>query len=100
MLKRRRDRTTNEGHYATPSAFRLALTDRLKAMAEEGRWSLMQLQRQIAYDRLLERLHIFDDGWVVRGLDDALTVVRPGLDPLLDNSAEGSWQPLDGRWEA
>jgi hypothetical protein len=33
-------------------------------------------------------------------LDDALTVVRPCLDPLLDNSAEGTWQPLDGRWEA
>jgi hypothetical protein len=25
------------------------------------------LQRQMAYDRLLERLHQFDDGWIVRG---------------------------------
>jgi hypothetical protein len=53
--------------YADPSAFRRALTDRLKALAAEGRWSLEQLQRQIAYDRLLERLYLVDDGWVIKG---------------------------------
>ncbi len=53
--------------YASPGAFRRALTDRLRALAEEGRWSLPQLQRQIAYDRLLERLYRVDDSWIVKG---------------------------------
>ncbi len=53
--------------YANPSAFRRALTDRLRAAAQEGRWSLPQLQRQFAYDRLLERLYLVDDGWIVKG---------------------------------
>lgn len=53
--------------YATPAAFRRALTDRLKAAAKEGRWTLQQLQRQVAYDRLLGRLYLIDDGWIVKG---------------------------------
>ena len=53
--------------YATPAAFRRALTDRLKAAANEGRWNLPQLQRQVAYDRLIERLYLVDDGWIVKG---------------------------------
>jgi hypothetical protein len=53
--------------YATPRAFRSALTDRLKTLAADGRWTLPQLQRQIAYDRLLERLYVVDEGWVVKG---------------------------------
>lgn len=53
--------------YGSPAAFRRALTDRLKAMAKEGRWTLPQLQRQIAYDRLLERLYLVDDDWIVKG---------------------------------
>jgi hypothetical protein len=53
--------------YATPAAFRRALTDRLKAAARESRWSLPQLQRQVAYDRLIERLYLINDGWVVKG---------------------------------
>jgi len=53
--------------YASPAAFRRALTDRLKAAAEEGPWTLQQLQRQVAYDRLLERLYLVDDGWIVKG---------------------------------
>jgi hypothetical protein len=48
-------------------AFRRALTDKLKTLAETSRWSLPQLQRQMAYDRLLERLYLVDDGWVVKG---------------------------------
>jgi hypothetical protein len=55
------------GRYATPAAFRAALTDRIKAAAESGRWTVGQLQRQVAYDRLLERLYLVDDGWVVKG---------------------------------
>ncbi len=120
-------------------------------------WSLQQLQRQIAYDRLLERLYLVDDGWIVKGatallardlgmratidvdvyraraaeaaeadlreavrrdigdwfrfevgrwmisiastLDDALRIVRPCLDPLLDGTAPGTWQPEAAKWE-
>jgi len=53
--------------YASPAAFRRALTDKLKERAKTSRWSLPQLQRQMAYDRLLERLYLVDDGWVIKG---------------------------------
>lgn len=53
--------------YATPAAFRRALTDRLKQAAKDGSWTLQQLQRQVAYDRLLDRLYLIDDGWIVKG---------------------------------
>jgi hypothetical protein len=55
------------GRYATPQAFRSALTDRLNAIASDGQWTLHQLQRQVAYDRLLCRLYLADDGWIVKG---------------------------------
>jgi hypothetical protein len=58
---------TNARSYASPAAFRRALTDKLKAKADTSRWNLPQLQRQMAYDRLLERLYLIDDGWVVKG---------------------------------
>lgn len=53
--------------YSSPAAFRRALTDRLNAKAKTGRWTLAELQRQIAYDRLLERLYLVDRGWIVKG---------------------------------
>lgn len=53
--------------YGSPAAFRRALTDRLKERAKEGRWTLAQLQRHMAYDRLLERLYLVDEGWIVKG---------------------------------
>lgn len=68
---------------ATPAAFRRALTDRLKAAAKEGRWTLQQLQRQVAYDRLIERLYLIDDGWIVKGATALLARdigVRASLD--------------------
>ncbi|MDQ3485039.1 MAG: hypothetical protein M3445_06465 [Actinomycetota bacterium] len=74
--------TTNAG-YGSPGAFRRALTDRLRVIARESRWTLPQLQRQIAYDRLLERLYLVDDGWIVKG----------------DGSAAGEWNPEIGRWD-
>lgn len=58
---------TDTRSYGSPAAFRRALTDRLKAKAESSRWTLPQLQRQMAYDRLLERLYLVDEGWVVKG---------------------------------
>jgi hypothetical protein len=58
---------SNRGRYASPKAFRTALTDRLATLAVKSRWELPQLQRQIAYDRLLERLYLTDRGWIVKG---------------------------------
>ena len=53
--------------YHSPAAFRRALTDRLRAKAEQSRWTVPQLQRQLAYDRLLQRLYLMDRGWIVKG---------------------------------
>lgn len=58
---------TREAPYASPAAFRRALTDRLREIAKTGKWTLPHLQRQFAYDRLLERLYLIDDGWIVKG---------------------------------
>ncbi|MFN8161968.1 MAG: nucleotidyl transferase AbiEii/AbiGii toxin family protein [Solirubrobacterales bacterium] len=58
---------SQDGGYASPAAFRRALTDRLASVAKESRWTLPQLQRQMAYDRLLERLYLVDEGWIVKG---------------------------------
>jgi hypothetical protein len=53
--------------YGSPAAFRHALTDKLRNLSATSRWTLPELQRQIAYDRLLERLYLVDDGWIVKG---------------------------------
>ncbi|GLU50504.1 nucleotidyl transferase AbiEii/AbiGii toxin family protein [Nocardiopsis ansamitocini] len=54
--------------YKTPTAFRRALTDRLRSQARpNGPWPLPELQRQFAYDRLLARLYLVDDNWIVKG---------------------------------
>jgi hypothetical protein len=53
--------------YSSPASFRRALTDRLKLAAKGSRWTLPQLQRQVAYDRLLDRLYLADGDWVVKG---------------------------------
>jgi hypothetical protein len=58
---------TAADRYATPASFRRALTDRLKLAAKGSRWTMPQLQRQVAYDRLLERLYLIDGDWVVKG---------------------------------
>jgi hypothetical protein len=83
--------------YATPAAFRRALTDRLQSVTVEGRWTYQQLQRQVGYDRLLERLYLLDDGWVVKGATALLARdigVRGSLDvdlfrDVARTSAEG-----------
>lgn len=59
--------TAEPAGYGSPGAFRRALTDRLRTIAAETRWALPHLQRQFAYDRLLERLYAVDDGWIVKG---------------------------------
>jgi hypothetical protein len=57
---------TARERYATPAAFRTALSDRLRNSADCSKWTIQQLQRQVAYDRLLERLYFVDDGWIVK----------------------------------
>jgi nucleotidyltransferase AbiEii toxin of type IV toxin-antitoxin system len=58
---------TDGRSYGSPGAFRRALTDKLRALASTSRWTLPQLQRQMAYDRLLERLYLVDEGWIIKG---------------------------------
>lgn len=53
--------------YGSPGDFRRALTDKLRDAAARSRWTLQQLQRQMAYDRLLERLYLVDEGWIIKG---------------------------------
>lgn len=53
--------------YVTPEAARRAVTDRLKVQATHGPWTLADLQRQYAYDQLVERLYRIDDQWVIKG---------------------------------
>lgn len=57
---------SSEVGYKTPAAFRRALTDRFKGLAKKSRWTLPKLQRQIAYDRLLDRLCVINEAWVVK----------------------------------
>ena len=76
--------------YGSPAAFRRALTDKLRELAKTSRWSEPQLQRQIAYDRLLERLYLVDDGWIVKGATALLARdlgVRETIDVDLYRSA-------------
>lgn len=53
--------------YQDPGAFRTALTQRLRRLAEQSPWTLAELQRQFAYDRFPQRLNARDDGWVLKG---------------------------------
>jgi hypothetical protein len=72
--------------YDTPSAFRKALKDRFGHIARaDRRYSLDELQRQFAYDRLLARLFSsYDaDRWVLKGagaLLARLTMARHSKD--------------------
>jgi len=74
---------TEQPSYGSPAAFRRALTDRLKASAAASKWNLAQLQRQLAYDRLLERLYLLDDGWIVKGAT-ALLARNLGMRATID----------------
>lgn len=56
-----------EQRYTSPAAFRRALTDRLRDLEKKSRWQLPQLQRQFAYDRLLQRLYRANRGWIIKG---------------------------------
>ena len=58
---------TGSRSYGNPSSFRQALTDKLRGLATTSRWTLQQLQRQMAYDRFLEGLYLVNGSWVVKG---------------------------------
>jgi predicted nucleotidyltransferase component of viral defense system len=54
--------------YATPTAFRRALEDRLKLLANAEGLDLQRLLREVAFDRLLARLFAKTDApWVLKG---------------------------------
>jgi hypothetical protein len=54
--------------YATAGAFRRALEDRLKRIAQEEKVDVNRLRRQVAFDRLLARLFQPDQApWVLKG---------------------------------
>lgn len=57
----------DESRYKTPDAARRAVTDRLRAETTNGPWPLPDLQRQYAYDQLVERLYRLDERWVIKG---------------------------------
>jgi hypothetical protein len=59
--------TPARSRYTRPDAARRAVTDKLRAEAANGPWPLADLQRQYAYDQLVERLYRTDDGWVIKG---------------------------------
>lgn len=54
--------------YATPTAFRRALEDRLKQKAKKEELDLQRLMREVAFDRLLARLFAKKDAaWILKG---------------------------------
>jgi hypothetical protein len=53
--------------YTSPAAARQAVTTKLRTLAEGSPWQLGDLQRQYAYDQLVERLYRLDNGWVIKG---------------------------------
>ena len=65
--------------YATPQALRQAINDRLRWLANERRGAqLADLQRQLAYDRLLCRVFQTDrEGWVLKGATSMLARLGP-----------------------
>jgi hypothetical protein len=81
--------------FATPEAARRAVTDRLKAHATHGPWMLADLQRQYAYDQLIERLYRIDDQWVIKGATALLAGGSRSGTPLTSTSTgparSGTW---------
>lgn len=59
--------TAREPRYKTPLAARAAVTEKLRAQAKESPWQLGELQRQYAYDQLVDRLYRLDEGWIIKG---------------------------------
>lgn len=58
---------STERRYNSPEAARRAVIDKLRAEAATSAWRLGDLQRQYAYDQLVERLYRLDEAWVIKG---------------------------------
>src|SRR4051794_36160540 len=50
-----------------PDCFQASADRETQGEGTESPWTLAQLQRHMAYDRLLERLYLTSDGWIVKG---------------------------------
>lgn len=87
-----RDLTSLTRQHATPAAFRRALTDRLRARVAASHRNLAQLQRQLAYDRLLERLYSRDEAWILKGAT-ALLAREIGVRATIDVDLHRATEP-------
>lgn len=77
--------------YSTPTAFRRALTDKLRTRAApHGPWTLADLQRQFAYDRLLTRLYMLDNGWILKASTEAYARRARSIDMRLVSRPGGN----------
>lgn len=53
--------------HPTPAAFNAAITARLKVVAKDSPYTVSQLRRQFAYDRLLARVFtVGDTSWILQ----------------------------------
>ncbi len=69
---------THSVPYNTAQAFRAAVTDRIAAVADDSPFTINQLRRQFAYDRLLSRLFATDASrWILMGAGGLLARI-PG----------------------
>jgi hypothetical protein len=84
-LQARRCVTTDERRYKTPEAARRADTDILRTEAAASPWRLSDLQRQYAYDQLVERLYRLDDAWVIKGATALLLARRISVRHTIDD---------------
>jgi len=90
-----------ERKYATPTAFRRALEDRLKAIAVKEKSDFQRLCREVAFDRLLARLFARPEPpWILKGgyamelrLKEAR--VTKDIDLNLRRSLKGSGIPFN-----
>jgi len=65
--------------YASPKALDTAIKDRVASAAQTSPYSIAEMRRHIAYDRLLARVFLHDpDGWVLKGGTALLTRI-PGV---------------------
>ena len=65
--------------YESPRAFDAAIKDRLASAARTSPYSIAEMRRHIAYDRLLARVFLYDpDGWVLKG-GTGLLARLPGI---------------------
>jgi hypothetical protein len=115
--------------YGSPAAFRAALEERLKTYAGEHDVPIVRLRKVVTFDRLLARLVAASpDRWILKGamalsyrygdrtrttmdLDlaregdeqaahaDLMSALAEFLDPVLDSTAKGAWNPDSGAWE-